>query len=74
MDTMSRLPLSALAVAVVTALAVQGCQSHSASLMQQWRAECMNSPTYARTGGLAACVAKRQAAYEAESFSGVADM
>ena len=36
---MRHFPLPALAIAVVTALAVQGCQSHSASLTQHWRAE-----------------------------------
>ena len=71
---MRHFPLPALAIAVVTALAVQGCQSHSASLAQHWRAECMNTVSFARSGGLAECVAKHQADYEAESFSAVAGM
>ena len=71
---MRRFPLPVLAVVAVVGLTVQGCQSHSASLAQQWRAECMNTVTFTRTGGLGACVAERQTDYEAESFSAVAGM
>ena len=71
---MSRFSWTALALAVGTALALQGCQTHSASLTQQWRSECMNTVSFGFSGSFAECVAKRQAAFEAESLSGVADL
>jgi hypothetical protein len=70
--SMSRLSVTALVFAVGAMLAVQGCETHTGSLRQQWRAACTKSDSFGFSGNVAECVAKHQAAYEAESLSGVA--
>lgn len=61
--------LIAMIASVVSILSLEACQDRSAELAQQWRAECADEGFGGRTTGLAACVAKRRANYEAESLS-----
>jgi len=58
-----------IAIAAVSILILEACQDRGANLAQQWRAECAAAGAGTRTTGLAACVAKRRANYEAESLS-----
>lgn len=48
---------------------VAGCDTNSASLAEQWRAECVAEGFGSRTTGLAACIAKRRSIYIDESLS-----
>lgn len=71
---MPRSTVTALAFAVAAALVLQGCQTQGANLTQKWRAECEKAGNFGFSGNVAECVARRQAAFEAESLSGVADL
>jgi len=66
---MPNFQMIAMVASAVSILSLGACQDRSASLAQQWRAECAAEGFGSRTTGLAACIAKRRASYEAESLS-----
>lgn len=71
---MSHIRMIAMIAAAVSFLSLGACENQGASLTEQWRAECAAEGFGSRTTGLAACIAKRRANYEAESLSGPANL
>ncbi len=66
---MSDFRMIAMVASAASILSLEACQDRGADLARQWRAECETAGFGGRTGGLAACIAKRRANYEAESLS-----
>lgn len=56
-------------IAAAVILLLQACGTQGTNLAQQWKAACEAEGHGSRTTGLAACIAKRRANYEAESLS-----